>query len=343
MIRPGRIGDHLCATPALRALRAAAPRAEITLVGLALVADLAERSPDVDRFEPFPGWPGIAEQLFDARAATAFLARMQARRFDLAVQLYGSGVNANPFTLLIGARRAAGFVRPGEGPGRLDACVPLPDAGHEVDRALALPLALGAPHPGRATSFPLRAQDRVRAAWLLAGLRRPLLALHAGAREAARRWPADAWVRAVEEVRRRRGGSVVVVGGGEEGAEAEALAARLGPNAVSLAGRVTLPVLGAVLERVDLLLTTDSGPAHVAYALGVPSVTVSRTRAEAERYGPVVPGPHAVLVPAGAEEGVGAVVRAAAAVADGSAGAARLRVERLGTLAPLGRLDGEGP
>jgi ADP-heptose:LPS heptosyltransferase len=310
VVRPGRIGDFLCATPALRALRAALPRAEITLVGLPLVAELVERSPDLDRFEPFPGWPGIAEQFFEARPAVGFLARMQERRFDLALQLYGSGVNANPFTLLLGARRTAGFVRPGEGPGRLDASLPLPDAGHEVDRVLALPLRLGAPLRGRETSFPLRAGDRAAAGRLLAGLRPPLIGLHAGARDEARRWPLDRWARTAGEVRRRMGGTVVILGGEGERGDAEALRAGLGPAAVSLAGQTTLPVLGAVLARLDLLLTTDSGPAHVAYALGTPGVTVFRRAADAERYGPLRPERHASVITADA----GAVVRAAAAL-----------------------------
>src|SRR5262245_30674670 len=314
VVRPGRIGDFLCGTPALRALRAALPRAEITLIGLPMVAELAERSPDLDRFEAFPGWPGIAEQFFEARRATGFLARMHERSYDLALQLYGSGVNANPFTLLLGARRTAGFVRPGEGPGRLDASLALPDAGHEVDRILALPLHLGAPRCGRETAFPLCAADRSAARRLLAGLPAPLVGVHTGARDEERRWPVERWVRTAAEVRRRTGGTVVLLGDDAGLAEAGALAARLGPGAVSLSGRTTLPVLGGVLARLDLLLTTDSGPAHVAYALGTPSVTVFRRAADAERYGPLRPERHAAVVAPDAGAGADPVVRAAAAV-----------------------------
>jgi ADP-heptose:LPS heptosyltransferase len=320
VVRPGRIGDLLCATPALRALRAALPGAEITLVGLPLAADLAARIPDVDRFEPFPGWPGIAEQLFEARRALAFLARMQERRYDLAIQLYGSGVNANPLTLLLGARRTAGFVRPGDAPGRLDASLPLPETGHEVDRVLALPLHLGAPLRGRETRLELRERDRAEADRLLVGLPTPLVGLHAGAREPARRWPAARWVRAAAGVRRLLGGTVVVLGGEDERPEAAGLRARLGAGAVDLAGRTTLPVLAAVVARLDLLLTTDSGPAHVAYALGTPSVTLFRGREQVERYGPVRPDRHAVVIDD--EEAVvpaAASVRSAAAARPGSA------------------------
>src|SRR5689334_1570350 len=83
LLRASRIGDFLCATPAIRALRAALPDAEITMITLPMLRDLVERSPHLDRFVAFPGFPGVAEQLFDASRATAFFAAMQAERFDL--------------------------------------------------------------------------------------------------------------------------------------------------------------------------------------------------------------------------------------------------------------------
>ena len=118
IVRALRIGDFLLTTPAFRALRAALPEAEITLIGLPFVRELVERSTRLDRFVEFPGFPGLAEQFFDARRALDFFARMQAECFDLAIQMHGSGVYANPFTLMLGARVTAGYVRPGDNPGR---------------------------------------------------------------------------------------------------------------------------------------------------------------------------------------------------------------------------------
>ena len=66
LLRASRIGDFLCATPAFRALRKALPGTEITMITLPMLQDLVMRSPDLDRFVAFPGFPGIAEQFFDA-------------------------------------------------------------------------------------------------------------------------------------------------------------------------------------------------------------------------------------------------------------------------------------
>jgi ADP-heptose:LPS heptosyltransferase len=294
VVRAKRIGDFVCATPALRALRAALPGAEITFLGLPFVRDLAARSPSVDRFEAAPGFPGMADQFFAAREAVEFFRRMQAERFDLAVQMHGSGVYSNVFTLLLGARRTAGFVRAGDGPGRLDAALPMPQEGHEVRRLLALTTFLGAPPRGEGTEFPLRPEDHAEAERLLAGSPRPLLGAHPAAREATKRWDPGRFAAAAAELRRRRGGTVVLLGGPEEQPLLDRLGREPGGPCLNLGGRTSLPVLGAVIARLAVLLTNDSGPAHIAYALKVPTVTVFGGT-DPGAWGPPAEGPSRVL------------------------------------------------
>ena len=191
LVRASRIGDFICAGPALRALRAALPEAEICMITLPILAELADRSPYLDRTILFPGYPGLAEQFFDARRALAFFQAMQAERFDLAIQMQGSGVYSNPFALMLGASATAGFIRPEDAPGRLDAALPLPDTGHEMYRVRALTDFLGAPAQGDETCFPLWPVDHTAADALLAGAQPPLIGLHPAARDATRRWPPD--------------------------------------------------------------------------------------------------------------------------------------------------------
>ena len=169
LLRASRIGDFLCATPAFRALRKALPQAEITMITRPLLRGLVERSPHLDRFIAFPGFPGIAEQFFDARGAVEFFRAMQAERFDLAIQMQGSGVYSNPFILLLGAHATAGFIRRGDGSGRLDAALPIADRGSEARRLLALAAFLGAAPQGEETEFPLWREDHLEAETLLAG------------------------------------------------------------------------------------------------------------------------------------------------------------------------------
>src|SRR6059058_337807 len=212
VLRASRIGDFLCTIPALRALRAALPEAEITMITLPLLWDLVERSPYLDHYVAFPGFPGIAEQFFDAHRVVQFFQEMQAEQFDLALQMQGSGIYSNPFMLLLGARQTAGFVRQGDCAGRLDAALPLLERGHEIQRMLALTTFLGAAAQGEETEFPLWSEDHVIAEGLLENARRPLIGLHTSARDATRRWALERFVAVGKKLLRRHGGTLVFLG-----------------------------------------------------------------------------------------------------------------------------------
>jgi ADP-heptose:LPS heptosyltransferase len=274
VVRALRIGDFICATPALRALRAALPGAEISLIGLPFVRDLVDRSPALDRFIEFPGFPGMAEQFFDPRRALAFFQQMQAEQFDLAIQMNGSGVNSNPFTLLLGARVTAGYVRPGDPAGRLDAAFPMPAQSHAVQQALDLVTFLGAPVRGTETEFRLLGEDHAAAESMLAHAQRPLIGLHPAAREATKRWAPERFAEAGSQLQEQFGGTVVLMGGPAERELAEQVALNITGPHLNLAGQTSLTVLGAVIARLSVLITNDSGPAHISYALGPPTVTI---------------------------------------------------------------------
>jgi ADP-heptose:LPS heptosyltransferase len=294
LVRPARLGDFICATPAFRALRAALPLAEISIIALPILHDLAVRMPDFNRYLAFPGFPGIAEQFFDARRALNFFQAMQAEKFDLAVQMYGSGVYSNPFTLMLGAQATAGFVHDPGWSSRLDAALPMPSAGHEVARILALAEFLGAKPQGTWTEFPLLPEDHAAAADLLEGAKPPLIGLHPGAREASRQWEPQRLGAVGRALHRRYGGSLVLLGAEGERSVAEAVADSTGEPCINLAGKTSLATLGAVIARLSVLVANSSGPAHIAYALGTSTVTVFGN-ASVERYGPPAGNRHRYL------------------------------------------------
>ena len=295
LLRASRIGDFLCSTPAFRALRMALPGAEISMITLPLLQDLVTRSPHLDRFIAFPGFPGIAEQFFDARRTVEFFQSMQAERFDLAVQMQGSGVNSNPFMLLLGARMTAGFVRQGDGASRLAAALPLLERGHEIQRMLTLTTFLGISPRGEEMEFPLWAEDHSMAEGLLANAGRPLIGLHTSARDATRRWALERFVAVGKKLLRRHGGTIVLLGETEDHPLGEVVAQEVGGACLNLAGKTSLVVLGAVIARLAVLVTNDTGPAHIAYALGTPTVTVFGA-ASPETYAPLKDGPYRILV-----------------------------------------------
>jgi ADP-heptose:LPS heptosyltransferase len=294
LLRASRIGDFLCGTPAYRALRMALPEAEITMITLPMLKDLVLRSPYLDRFVAFPGYPGIAEQFFDARHTIRFFQEMLEERFDLAIQMQGTGVYSNTFMLLLGSKATAGLIRHEDSAGRLDAALRYPHHVHEVEAVLALTTFLGIPPRGKGTEFPLWPSDHQAAAALLEEVESPLIGLHPTARDATRRWAIDRFGEVGKELHRRYGGTVVILGEEEDLATGNVLSKLVGEPCLNLMGKTSLAILGAVIARLSVLVTNDTGPAHIAYALGTPTVTIFGA-SNPQRYGPLQDGPFRVL------------------------------------------------
>lgn len=296
LLRASRIGDFLCATPAFRALREALPEAQISIITLPLLQDLVERSPYLDRFIPFPGFPGLAEQFFDARCSLQFFQRMQDERFDLAIQMQGSGVYTNPFMLLLGARVTAGFIRAEDTAGRLQAALPFPQGAdmHEIERVLTLTEFLGAPTQGNEIEFPLLHEDHLHAERLLAKLTPPLIGLHPSARDATRRWFPQRFAEAARLFQRRYGGTILIFGDSEARELNTYVTQRVEGPCVDFTGQLSLPLLGGIIARLSVLVTNDTGPAHIAYALNAPTVVIFGGGSPLNN-GPVHRGPFRVL------------------------------------------------
>jgi ADP-heptose:LPS heptosyltransferase len=280
------LGDMLCAVPALRALRAALPSARLALITLAHHEALFERYPGlVDELLAFPGFPGIPEASVAARRTTAFLAEVQTRRFDLAIQLHGSGAFTNQFSVLLGAGRTAGFCLPSQFRPDEELFLTYPTSGLEVDRLLALMEHLGARDQGRELQFPLGPGDAAGLRVALGGAPPPAASyavVHPGAEDPRRRWPAERFA-AVGRQLRSAGLRVLVTGTASE----HELTARVAASCDGhdLGGRTTLGALAALLADARLLVSNDTGVAHLADALRVPSVVVF-SFSEAARWGP---------------------------------------------------------
>ena len=315
VLRALKLGDLLVAVPALRALRAALPAAEIILVGLPWAVEFAGRYRHLlDGFREYPGHPELPERVPDAERIPHFYEAMRAERFDLVIQLHGSGPVVNDVCARFGARHAAGFYLPGTDcpdPARF---LPWPDRGLELRRLMALTTFLGASARGEHLEFPLTRADRAAAAVALgpAGAG-DYVCIHPGASVPERRWPADRFA-AVADTLSGRGLRVVLTGTAGESGLTRAVAASMRAPAVSLAGETDLGGTAAVLAGSRLLIANDTGVSHLAAAGGCPSVIVS-TGDNPARWAPPDGHRHRVVcAPPGARVPVGDVARHAAAL-----------------------------
>jgi ADP-heptose:LPS heptosyltransferase len=294
VVRALHLGDMLCAVPALRALRAGFPDAEIILIGLPWACELIPLlSRYIDAFEEFPGFPGIPEREYDASSIIAFLERMQARDFDLAVQLHGSGSHINEFTALLGARRTAVFHDDGDMSG--DDSVQWPKHGTEAARLLTLPLALGCPDRGLALDISIDDCDRdvVRAVIADPVDGRECVCVHPGARFPSRRWPAERFA-AVADSLAEHEYKIVVTGTSGEAPVTRALCNAMHAPALDLTGKLTLGMFAALVSECAMVICNDTGISHVAAATSTPSVVVA-SGSDVARWKPEDASRHRVL------------------------------------------------
>jgi ADP-heptose:LPS heptosyltransferase len=289
------LGDLVAATSALRALRRGYPGAEISLVTLPWATALAPHLwPSVDRVIPYPGAPGLDGPSGDPPGLERFVEEMRAERLDLVVNLHGKGPESTRLVARFGAHRVAAFVLEESGVPTPDVSVSWDTEEHESAKLLRLAEAAGGKPDGYGPGLRVRAEDLARALALVPEDGRPLALVHPGASTAEKRWTAEGFGEVARGLMER--GCKVAVTGGEGERALTRRVASLAPGARDLGGRTDLSGLVGLVEAARLLVTNDTGPAHLAYARCTPSVTVFGPSTDRLRWGPPGSGRHEVLV-----------------------------------------------
>ena len=223
------------------------------------------------------------------RESSAFRRALLRRRYDAVLDLQGLFKSA----LYVLATRAP--IRVGLADGRegsrwaLTHRVPVPPQPvHAVERYLALAAAVDAGESVREFTIPIGPQDLKIAEDLLADCPRPRVVLHPATRWPTKLWEAERWRRLAGSLA-ADGVAVILTGSVADEGVAGAIAQGMEPSLRSLVGKLSLKQLAAVLGMVDLMISVDSGPMHIAAAMGTPVVALFGPTDPA-RTGPLGPG-----------------------------------------------------
>jgi ADP-heptose:LPS heptosyltransferase len=288
-LRLERIGDLLMTVPAIADLEAVFPDASIDLVVGSWNRGMAAAIPGVDRVETLDAsWlsrNGSGQSVIGLMREAA---RWRLRRYDLAIN-FEPDIRGNLVMAVIGAGWTAGYMSAGGGP-LLDTALAYDIGRHTSDNARALVSAIasdaGLDHPrqrdGRqegpagAGTLNIPQANRDTAAQLLSRLNgaRPI-GIHVSGGRAIKQWPETRFREVAERLVRDRGAAIVLTGAPADQAQVYAVRAALPPDRVlDLSNGVDVVTVAAVLERLDLFVTGDTGPMHLAHAMGTPIVAV---------------------------------------------------------------------
>lgn len=276
VLRANAIGDFIFALPALQSLRLAYPQAEIVWYGLPWHAEFLNGRPTpVNRavvIPPMRGLNGDRPELEDLAEIEQFFDRQREECFDLALQMHGGGRESNPFVRRLGARVSAGLRTPDAE--ALDRNAPYVFYQLEYLRWLEVAALVGAPPLAFEPYLEVTPADLEESFRAVPADDRPLVALHPGAGDPRRRWAAQKYAQ-LGDILARRGARVVVTGAyGDEGELTRAVVQAMEYPAEDLFGRIDLGGLMGLFSRCRVVISNDSGPLHVARAVGTPTVGI---------------------------------------------------------------------
>ena len=273
------IGDAVMTMPALRALRKNLPGAKISLLVRPWVAPLFENNPDIDEIV-------LYEDRFDSLIGRFKLASLlKAKKFCSSI-LFQNAFDAALIAFLSGIPERIGYSRDGRG-FLLTNAIPfnrddrkmhhvfyylniLKNIGIDIDTEYSHPCIY------------LSMEERLRARDVLKNLRRPVIGINPGATYGStKRWPSERFAEVSKRIISELDGSVVIFGGQSEVEIAKEIctfvnAKRQTPDSElkMIAGKTSLRELSALISECDILLTNDSGPMHIGYAVRTPLVAI---------------------------------------------------------------------
>jgi ADP-heptose:LPS heptosyltransferase len=278
------LGDTLMSTPAIHAMRERYPRARIIGHFHKANAELLSDNPDMDGIIPYHG--GYKYFISTVRA-------LRRERFDLALIFHGNEPQATPMAYLSGARFILKLPNTSDFGFLLSNTAPLLRQGeeeHGIAFRLRIARLAGAVSHDERMVLPITAQGKTVCNDFLIrqGIRKDdlLIGFQPGASSRARMWPAEHFVALARQLLDTYPGiRIVLTGSPSEAAYCQGIADGIGKPATVSAGKIPLRQLPALINRLDALVTGDTGTMHLAVAVHTPVVAMFAV-SDAIRSGP---------------------------------------------------------
>ncbi len=268
VINTTAIGDTLICTPAIRAIKKAFPKASITALVGSAAREVLENNPHIDELLDHPGRMNIGYLL----KFPGLIKRLKRERFDLAAVLYGNDPDAVPIAYLSGAPIRLGTVRT-DFPDLLTHYRPSSIEGHIVREKLKALTAIGIKASDTRMEMFLTSGEEREAERFLEGAG-DIVSIHPFGSKRNKQWPEEYCAELADALFDRFSLRTVLIGGPSEAGAIRRIASEMKSEPLCTGGRLGLRIASAVIKKSKMVITTDSGPLHIAQAFRVPTIAL---------------------------------------------------------------------
>lgn len=284
VIRLDRIGDVVLSTPVAKALRAAYPDSRITFLVRPYAADIVKGNPYIDEVITY-----------DKERTLSFAMSLRKKKFDMALILHPTS-RTHWIVFLAGIPVRLGYDNKKMGM-LLTKRVPHGKQyglKHEIDYNLDLLRHIGVEPSERELRFPLNSASEKKIESLFAGNHigpeDTVVVINPSASCRSKMWRPANFSKVSDSLVERFGAKIIIIGGAKDTASADMLANSMRKASINLAGRTTVADIASILKRARLFISNDSGPVHIACAVGTPVISIfgrSDRGLSPKRWGPI--------------------------------------------------------
>ena len=274
LTRTDRIGDVVLSTPAIKAARDKYPDAYIAFMVRPYARDIVDGNPYLDEVIVYDKY-GKHKSLIKT---ISFALSLKKKKFDLCLMLHPTN-RVHLIAHLAGIKRRVGYDR--KCAFFLTEKIPhkkQEGKRHESDYTLDLLRAIGAEPKDKELFVPVKANDAKRIDDIFfenhIGDKVPVVAVNPGASCVSKRWASERFAEVCERLAENEKARIIIISDEKNKSLAYRLAESMRHEPVNLAGKTTVGELAALLAKANLFISNDSGPVHVACAVGTPVISI---------------------------------------------------------------------
>ncbi|MBI5124048.1 MAG: lipopolysaccharide heptosyltransferase II [Candidatus Omnitrophica bacterium] len=272
--RMDKIGDVVLSTPAIKAVRDAYPDSHIAVLVRPYAVDIVDGNPYINEVITYDK-KGREKGLFEN---IRFILNLRRAKFDLAIILHPKN-SAHISTFLAGIRQRVGY----DNKMGMLLTRRIPHTKqfgfkHESDYVLDVLRYIGIETKNKSLYMPANkaSEEKIRGVFLAGGIseNESVVSMHPAASCPSRRWSVERFAKAADALADRHTAKIVIVAGPEDKASGDRMAALMKSKSLNLSGKTSIADLASVLRRSRLFISNDSGPVHVACAVGTPVISI---------------------------------------------------------------------